>query len=173
MGKLLMLALFLSAPLALCQTATMSARDYYNELHKTGGLDIAGDCVCFYKDESNPNFFIFILSKDIRERMKAGGSLSKLTNAQHDAMKKDSLIERGYAKGIPFPDRHIMSKDGDSWVRDDRKPGEDGNLLREKLTVDWQTLRFKQSIKTYRADSTLIGEVRSFGKCEVILPSYN
>jgi hypothetical protein len=58
-----MLALFLSAPLALCQTATMSARDYYNELHKTGGLDIAGDYVCFYKDESNPNFFIFILSQ--------------------------------------------------------------------------------------------------------------
>jgi hypothetical protein len=169
-----MLALLLSAPLALCQTATMSARDYYNVLHEAGDLDrTADEYVCFYKGESNPDFFTFILSKLIRESMKAGGTFSKLTKAQQDAMKKDSLIERGYAKDIPFPDLQVMSKHGDSWVSDDRKLDKDGNFLREKLTVDWQTLRFKRSIKTYRADSTLIGEVRNFGKCEVILPSYH
>lgn len=169
--KLPGLALLVSAPLAPRQTTTMSARDYYDKLHKAGDLDLmAYQYVCFYRGEPDPNFFIFILSRVIRESMKAGGTFSK-TKAQRDAIKKDSLIERGYAKGIPFPDLQYMSKHGDSWVSDDRKLDKDGNFLREKLTVDWQTLRFKRSIETFRADSTFIGKVHNSGKCEGILPS--
>lgn len=171
MKKLLMLALLLCAPLALCQTTTMSARDYYDELYKAGGLDrMADEYVCFREDQE-PNFFTLALSKDIREFMMADGSFSKLPKALQDGMKKDFVAVRGYAKGIPFADRQEMSKDGDSWVGDERKLGKDGKFIRERLTVNWQTLRFKRSIETFNADSTFIGELPSFGKCEHVSPA--
>ena len=168
----LIIAVLLAIPAAYPQTAPLTARDYYNELYKVGGLDRGADAyVCFYEDEKNPNFFIFGFSKDLREYIIAQGGFSKLTKAQQDFLKKDFLMVRGYTKGIPFADQSYYQKDGESWVSDDRSMGKDGNYLRGRITINWQTLRFKKSIETFHADSTFIGELPNFGKCEPVPPT--
>jgi hypothetical protein len=166
-----MTAILFLAPGAFPQTAPLTARDYYNELYKAGGLDRGADAyVCFYEDEKNPNFFIFGFSKDLREYIITQGGFSKLTKEQQDFLKKDFLMVRGYAKGIPFADQQYLNKDGDSWVSDNRKLDKEGKFLRDRLTVNWQTLRFKRSIETFHADSTFMGELPNFGKCEPVAP---
>jgi hypothetical protein len=51
--------LFLTGPMP-AQGQTLTARDYYNELHDAKGLDgFADQYVCFDNDPNKDSFFIF------------------------------------------------------------------------------------------------------------------
>jgi hypothetical protein len=74
MKALLMVTLFL-----MPQTQPQSARDYYNEIYKAGGLDrVADGEVCFDDDPTMTYFFIFGQSKHMREFMQLDGTFAKL-----------------------------------------------------------------------------------------------
>jgi hypothetical protein len=153
------------------QTAPLTARDYYNELYKAGGLDRFADGeVCFDEDASSENFFIFGQSKYIRESMKADGTFEKLTKKMRIQLDKDFLILRGYAKGIPFKDEEYFDKDGSTWLSPvyDLDPR---NSMRIRLTINWQTLRYKRAVEMLDHDLHYKKEVAKFGKCEDVSPS--
>jgi len=104
------------------QSFSQTARDYYNELYKAGGLDRMADrYVCFTDDPKHENFFIFGESKDVRESMMADGTFSKMPKAFQDRLKKDWLIVRPYIKGVPF-EQEYLDKNGESWVSEERMP---------------------------------------------------
>ena len=104
-------AVLLVAPVACPQATPVTARDYFDELYKAGGLDRMADAyVCFYEAENNQNFFIFGFSKDLREYMISAGTFSKLTKSQQETLKKDFLMLRGYTKGIRSLTKRITKR---------------------------------------------------------------
>src|SRR5258708_26154124 len=108
-----MRALALLMLLLMPQTTVRTAREYYDELYKAGGLDRFADGeVCFDEDTTNQNFFIFGQSKHMREFMKADGTFEKLSKKMQVQPEKDFLIVRGDAKRIPFNDEPHYDKDG-------------------------------------------------------------
>jgi len=92
MRALLILALtFLGA-----QMQPQTARDYYNEIYRAGGLDNFADGeVCFDDDPKLDTFFIFGQSKHMRGFMQLDGSFAKLSKPMQEQLKKDFLIVRG------------------------------------------------------------------------------
>jgi hypothetical protein len=152
------------------QTPLRTAREYYDELYKAGGLDRFADGeACFDEDITNQNFFIFGQSKHMREFMKADGTFEKLPKKMQVQLEKDFLIVRGYAKGIPFKDEEYYDKDGSTWVSPvyDIDPK---NSMRIRLTINWQTLRYKRAVEMLDHDLHYKSEVAKFGKCEDVQP---
>lgn len=125
--------------------------------------------VCFDEDASSENFFIFGQSKHIREFMKADGAFEKLTKKMQTQLNKDFLILRAYAKGIPFKDEEYFDKDGSTWLSPvyDVDPK---NSMRIRLTINWQTLRYKRAIEMLDHDLHYKSELAKFGKCEETPP---
>jgi hypothetical protein len=159
------LLIFVLALFAL-QTAPLTARDYYNELYKAGGLDRFADGeVCFDEDTTSENFFIFGQSAHMREFMKADGTFEKLSKKMQVQLNKDFLIVRGYRKGIPFKEEEYYDKDGSTWLSPvyDLDPK---NSMRIRLTINWQTLRYKRAVEMLDHDLNYKKEVAKFGKCE-------
>jgi hypothetical protein len=96
-----------------------SARQYYNELYKAGGLDrMADGYVCFDDDNKLETFFIFGESKTIREFLIANGSFGKMSDEFQKKLKEDFLIVRGYDKGVAIGEEEFYYHDGSSWVGD-------------------------------------------------------
>ncbi len=148
------------------QAAPRTAREYFDELYKAGGLDrFADGNVCFDEDAANENFFIFGQSKYIRETMKSDGTFEKMPKKIQVQINKDFLIVRGYAKGIPFKDENYYDKDGSTWLSPvyglDTK-----NSMRIRLTINWQTLRYKRAVEVLDHDLHYKSEIAHFGKCE-------
>jgi hypothetical protein len=98
------------------QSFSQTARDYYNELYKAGGLDRMADrYVCFTDDPKQENFFIFGESKDIRESMMADGKFAKMQKAFQDQFRKDwvnASLQQGSSvrARIPRQERRIVGK---------------------------------------------------------------
>jgi hypothetical protein len=144
-----------------------TARDYYNELYKAGGLDRwADEYVCFADEGDNQNFFILTQSEDIRKYLMADGSFGKLPKEIQGKMQKDFLIVRGYNKGIAFADKQIFDKDRNSWVSD--KVVMKNMPLRMRITITWETMRYKREVEVLNADSTVKAALPGYGKCEEI-----
>lgn len=161
-----MRALTFLALLLMPQTTLRTAREYYDELYRAGGLDrLADGKVCFDEDPTNQNFFIFSQSKYMREFMKADGTFEKLPKKMQVQLEKDFLIIRGYAKGIPVRGQEYYDTDGSTWVSPvydiDSK-----SSTRIRLTVNWQTLRYKRAVEILDHDLHYKSEVAKFGKCE-------
>jgi len=143
------------------------ARDYYNELYKAGGLDRMADAdVCFADETDNQNFFIVAQSESMRKYLMADGSFGKLPKAAQNQLQKDFLIVRGYNKGIAFADRQFLDKDRNSWVSD--KFLIKNTPARMRITIVWETMRYKREVEILNPDSTLKSTVPGFGKCEEI-----
>jgi hypothetical protein len=152
------------------QIAQQTAREYYEEIYAVGGLDrMADEYVCFDEDATNQNFFIFGQSKNLRQFMMENGTFEKLSKASQDNLKKDWLVVRGYAKGVPFDEEEFYDKDGNSWVIDAGKL-DDKRTMQIRLTISWQTLRYKRAVDIYKPDLTLDGEVAHWGRCEHVKP---
>jgi hypothetical protein len=165
MKFLLLLILFL-----IPQVTPRTAREYYDEIYKAGGLDrFADGHVCFDEDVTNENFFIFGQSKYLRQYMIEKGTFAKLSKSQQAILGKDFLIVRGYNKGIAFSKEEFYEKDGASWVSDiydlDKK-----NSIRIRLTINWQTLRYKRAVEMLDHELRYKSEIAKFGKCEEIPP---
>jgi hypothetical protein len=162
-------SLLLCAVLLLAFSANaQSARDFYKELYAAGGLDrFADEYVCFDEDATNQNFFIFGESKIVRDFMIQQGEFRKLPKEQQAELNKDWLIVHGYAKGIPFNGEEFYNKDGNSWISETSKL-DTRHLVRIRLTVTWQTLRYKRSVEMLKSDLTFDSEIAHWGRCEGI-----
>jgi hypothetical protein len=150
-----------------------SARQYYDELYKAGGLDrMADGYVCFDDDEKLQTFFIFAESKTLREFMIADGTFAKMTKDFQGKLKHDFLIVRGYDKGVTVGDEDFYEKDRSSWVDEkfllSKQPKTFGRM---RLDYAPETLRYKRSLEILNPDLTLKEQVARYGKCEVVSPS--
>jgi hypothetical protein len=147
-----------------------SARQYYNELYKAGGLDrMADGYVCFDDDDKLATFFIFGKSKTIREFMIADGSFGKMSKEFQQRLKEDFLIVRGYDKGVAIGAEDFYKHDEGSWVGDkfvlSKQPKTFGRM---RFNITWETLRYKRSVEVINPDTSSKGQYSRYGKCEQI-----
>jgi hypothetical protein len=166
--KSLLLAVLLSIllPVHAQNRSSLTARDYFNELVASGGLDhMAKGHACFQDDPKADSFFILWESKYLRDFMLSADAFSKLPKTTQELMKKDFLMVRGYPKGIPWRGEEFLEKDEGSWVSDQHMLDE-LTPIRIRFNVNWQTLRYKYSVEVLNMDSTYRSEVASFGRCE-------
>jgi hypothetical protein len=168
--KRIVLFLILSAT-----TFGQSARQYYNELYKAGGLDNMADMyVCFDDDEKLDTFFIFSQSKIIRQFMSSDGSLAKMPKKFQDEFKKEFLIVRQYDKGVTVGGEDFYDKDGDSWAGGKFVLSKNRNSLgRMRLDVMWETLRYKRAVEITDRSGGFVGQKARYGKCEAVSPAVN
>jgi len=160
--------LFLLLPLQAQNRTTLTARDYYKELYAAGLLDhIAGDHACFQDDPNIDSFFVLRESKNLRDSMLASDTFSKLPKETQGLMKKEFLMVRGYAKGIPWRGEEFLEKDEESWISDQHMLDE-RTPIRIRFSINWQTLRYKYAVEVLNMDSTYRSEVASFGRCEEV-----
>jgi hypothetical protein len=149
-----------------------TARQYYNELYKAGGLDsLADGYACFDDDEKSENFFIFGESKHIREFMLSDGTFGKMPKALQDKFKTDFLIVQGYARGVAVGGEDFYSQDGKSWLGDMVVISKQPKMLsRIRFGITWETLRYRRSVEVLNPDESFNGEVSVYGKCENVAP---
>lgn len=144
-----------------------SARDYFNELYKAGGLDrMADEYVCFDESPELQTFFIYSSSEVLKEFFIQNGAFSKLPKGQQAELNKGFLVVRQYDKGIALGDKTSYSKDGSSWVTEivyaQKTP------MRMRLTIAPETLRYKRTVEILNANSELQSEIARYGRCELI-----
>ena len=155
--------------LLLVPTGTaQSARDYFNELYKAGGLDRMADAyVCFDDSPELQTFFIFGKSDPLKKFLMDTGGFAKLSKNQQSVFNKGFLIVRGYDKGVALSNEEAYSKDGDTWVSDtfdvQKTP------MRMRLGITWETLRYKRAVEILNADSTLKSEYPRYGRARRFL----
>lgn len=155
--------------LASTSVPAQTARDYYNELYKAGGLDrMADGYVCFDDSKELSTFFIFGKSEALREFLDEQHEIAKLPKGSQDALKKGFLIVRGYDKGVPLSSEETYSKDGDTWVTETSRVQK--ALMRMRLSISWETLRYKRTLEILNADKTLKTPVDRYGRCEMVSP---
>jgi hypothetical protein len=166
-NSLLLAVLFLLfVPLHAKNQEPLTARDYFNELIASGGIDrMTKSHACFQDDAKADNFFLIGESKAFRDYSVANGTFSKLPKATQELMRKDFLMVRGYLKGVPWRGEEFLDKEEDSWVSDQRMLDEN-TPIRVRFNVNWQTLRYKYTVEVLNMDSTYRSEVASSGQCE-------
>ena len=161
---LVIIAVLYTVTAGMAQTA----RDYYNELYKTGGLDrMADEYVCFDDQTSLQTFFIFAESKVLRDFLIANGGFAKLPSKYRAELNKDFLNFRFYDKGVAQPDEEFFDKDGDSWIEKGLFINK-ATPMRIRFTIQWQTLRYKRSVEILNSDYTLRYERSRYGRCEKV-----
>jgi hypothetical protein len=140
-----------------------TARTYFDELYAAHGLDSrADDYVCFADDQSNPNFFTFLRSDHLTIQQRDLAKTSPQVQAQ---FRKGFLLVRGYAKGVVLGGEDVYLKDGESWTGEKGKIGHAG-FVQVALTINWNTLRYRRTVKEFGPDGTYRTEVAQYGKCE-------
>jgi hypothetical protein len=153
-------------PLHAKNQEPLTARDYFNELVASGGIDrMTKSHACFQDDAKAENFFLIGESKSFRDYSLANGTFSKLPKPTQELMSKDFLMVRGYLKGIPWRGEEFLDKDQDSWISDQRMLDEN-TPIRIRFSMNWQTLRYKYTVEVLNMDSTYRSEVASSGQCE-------
>jgi hypothetical protein len=157
--------------ISVASFAQTTARDYFNELYKVGGLDrMAAQYVCFRDDKDAQVFFIFAESSNVRDFLKEQGTFAKLPKEAQQALNKGYLMVRGYDRGVPWKEPSTLGKDGDSWISGTKHLGEAkspaSGSLRVRLTINWQTLRYKWAVEY--GHQALDQEKTSYGRCEHI-----
>ncbi len=149
-----------------------TARQYYDELYKAGGLDrMAAGYVCFDDDAKLDTFFILGQSKTIREFMIADGTFGKMSKDYQEKLKQDFLIVRGYDKGVAIGGEEFYDRDENSWVgKKFALSKQPKKLGRVRFTITWETLRYKRGVEVLNSDMSLNGQYARYGKCELVSP---
>jgi hypothetical protein len=129
---------------------------------------MADGYVCFDEDPKLETFFIFGESKVLREFLQG---YDKLDTKSRDRLKQDFLIVRGYDKGVVNGDEDVYDKKGDDWVDEEfplSKESEQRGRLR--LTITWETMRYKRVLEILDEHSNFVNQVARYGKCERVSP---
>jgi hypothetical protein len=146
--------------------SAQSARDYYDELYSVGGLDqTAAQYACFDDRPAVKSFFVFSESRIVRDLLIQNGKFFSLPAKERAELDMSFLTYRAYERGVPLYDELFLAKDVDSWVT---KAGFYMNTpltSKLRLTVQWQTLRYEQTIAVLNPDSTLKTTSSTFGRC--------
>ena len=152
--------------LLLIQATHHTARDYFNEIYDAGRLDrLAAGEVCFDEDPAHENFFIFEQSRYLRQHMTMQGIFQNLPKAMQEHLKDDSLVVRGYHRGIASNGEEFYAEDGSSWISDVYELDEE-NSVRLRLTINWQTHRYKRTVEMLDHEMHFQREIARLGRCE-------
>jgi hypothetical protein len=148
-----------------------TARNYYDELYNAGGLDrMADGYVCFDDRPDLQTFFIFGESKTLKDFLIENRDFEKLPPREKAQFNRGFLNIRGYDKGVVVGDEQFFNKDGESWVTDGFFISK-GNPARMRLTIAWETLRYKKSVEILNGDFTLKSQISTYGRCEHVSPT--
>lgn len=162
----------IAAVLFLTETSfSQTARTYFDEIYKAGGLDrMADGYVCFDDDSALSTFFIFGKSDTIKQFLESVGGYAKLSIKEKAQLTKGFLTVRGYDKGVPLSGEDTYIKDGDAWATEVEYINKQ-TPVRMRLELSWQTLRYKRSAEILKSDLTLRSVVSRYGRCELIPPT--
>jgi hypothetical protein len=160
----ILLACLLCALPSLGQTA---ARDYYTELYKAGGLDrMADEYVCFDDSKDLDTFFIFGKSETLKQFLIDQGGFAKLSPKNKKILNDGYLNVRGYDKGVALSSEEMYYKDGDTWSTE--KGVVQGWPMRVRLSISFETLRYKKTVEILNPNGSLKSEVSRYGRCESV-----
>jgi hypothetical protein len=155
--------------LVLCGVAVATtARDYYNEIYKAGGLDRMADGYACFPDDDNGSFFIFGQSEVVKEFLKTEGQYAKLSKAERAQLDKGFIYQRAYYKGIPREPLYF-DKDGESYLYEAEMKDDKTTVLKIRYTFNWATLRYEHTVGFYKHGSAMpVTEQRRYGRCELV-----
>lgn len=152
---------------ALPSFGQTTARDYYTELYKAGGLDrMADEYVCFDDSKDLDTFFIFGKSETLKQYMIDTGTFNKLSPRNKKFLNDGYLNMRGYDKGVALSNEEMYYKDGDTWSTE--KGVIQGWTMRVRLSISFETLRYKKSVEILNPNGSLKSEVARYGRCESV-----
>jgi len=144
-----------------------TARDYYTELYKAGGLDrMADEYVCFDDSKDLDTFFIFGKSETLKQFLIDQGGFAKLPPKSKKILNDGYLNMRGYDKGVALSSEEMYYKDGDTWSTE--KGMVQGTAMRMRLSISFETLRYKRSVEILNPNGSLKSEVSRYGRCESV-----
>ena len=149
--------------------STLTARDYYQELYKAGGLDNLPDEYICCRDDTVPTFFIMAKSDLIKNLIESDGELKNLPPREQANLRKGFLFKVTYNKGLsngleywdPLESGGGYFTDFDITGKAEAKP----TPIHMTLRVSWETLRYK--IDVYERGSA-VPLAEDTGKCEEV-----
>ena len=146
-----------------------SARDYFKDLYKAGGLDkTADEYVCFDDRPDLRGFFIYADYSTLKQRMTDDGKLAKLSQHQQRMVSNGFLIVREYDRGVPHAEEDVYYRDGDTWATDPFTVHSLKTPMRMRLTIAQGTLRYQRKVEILNSASKVTDEVVAFGRCEQV-----
>ena len=141
------------------------AREYFDEIYDTGRLDrFAAGEACFDEDPAHEDFFTFEQSKYLRQYFAMRGTFQNLPEEMQQHLKRDLLVVRGYHKGIASSGEEFYTEDGNSWIGNVYELDEE-NSMRIRLTINWQTHRFKWTVEMLDHEMHVQREISRLGQC--------
>ena len=163
--RMLIVALALAHPVF-----SQTARNYYDELYKAGGLDGAASMyACFDDRAESTEFFTFVTSDVVKDYLIENGKFAALPAAQKADLNKGWLHTRVYFRGVPAPNENVFHKDGDAWGGE--KTVINGVPMRIRLMISMQTLRYSRDLEFLSAVRTLHADTATYGRCEMVSPA--
>lgn len=147
-----------------------SARDYYNEIYKAGGLDrMADGYACFDDDLTLETFFIVGRSEALKQFLIGAGEFKTMPRAAQAELNRGFLTMRGYDTGVALSREETYWTDGSSFAT---APGTiSGMKMRIRLSIEWATLRYKRSVEFLNPNGTLKSvPFTHYGRCEEVSP---
>lgn len=148
-------------------SAAMTARDYYNELYKAGGLDnFADQYVCFRNDQE-PVFFLVADSDALKEFLISTGEFEKLTPGEKATLKKGMAFFVQYHDGLSNGMDYFDREERGEYTEKLALPQEGRPPLRltRRLRINWETLRYELDVELTGSPQTLNADT---GKCEQV-----
>jgi len=144
--------------------ATMTARDYYNELKAANNFNHYSDTYVCFRDDDSPSFAVISRGSDIIQEMKDSGH----TPEKAVLLAKNELFVQTYYKGVANslnPYDSVPGKEGTDWDIEFGKPLH-GRIV---YSINWKTGRYRMLTYALDSNKTLPAD-ESSGKCELIHP---
>lgn len=158
-----MLVALLLITSTMYQSKQLTARDYYDELYKAGGLDNFVDQYVCFRDDSVPTFFLLSDGKAIRALLSTHNRSNSLPSEAQSELKKDFLIARFYHKDIAQEREFLDPAKRGVWKEE---ISVEKGTIQVSLSLNWDTLRYLRAVNVK-------GEANSYddaGKCERVRP---
>jgi hypothetical protein len=150
---------------AMGQVKQLTAREYYEELYKVGGLDNFVDQYVCFREDDRPVFFLMSNSKAFKEFLSTDDGMKSLSSDMRKALEKGFLIVRLYNKGIAHEREFFDPDNHGGWVEEyTGGPSAPSKHLTIRLDVNWDTLRYTRSVST----TGMAKSDAESGKCEPV-----
>ncbi len=159
-------ASFLLATLLTGLVLAQTARDYYNELNRTNGLEgLSNEYVCFKDDATDDIFFTISKGNDIKQSLLLMNADAKKMKTSDINKFANTLVVTNYTKGVAS-DLDVMDKEtnhsGVSTETFVDRGTVNGTAMALHFTINWKTLRFRRSVTV----AGKVGDYAVYGKCE-------
>ena len=143
-----------------------TARDYYNELNRSNGLEgLSNEYVCFKDDATDDIFFTISKGDDIKRGLLLLNADAKKMKTSDINKFANTLVATNYTKGVAG-DLDLMDKDTDHTGVSTETFVDRGTVNKTamtlRFTINWKTLRFKRSVNV----AGKAGDYSVYGKCE-------